>query len=577
MTTFDEEIKSCNCKKFDCQSKFSRDDQIKLRNEYWNIEKMEEKNLFLNKLMIRKPKASTTNIAHHKRERKFTVEYFLPEVNDKEIESTSDDIVVGHVNVRVCEQMFNLTFGITSKKVQVVLKKHQRGTTFQHASTGKKSEKWTKLHQEIVEKVTDHLKIYPTVSSHYRRKYSAKRYFEQDLTPTKIYKKFIKDNPDVKVSLSKFNIVLKRFDVKFFKPKNDQCSFCNKYKNSSKEPEITREYMKHHKRKDEARKQKDKDKERSISDPKFVAIIGDLEASRGIPKDKAGDFFYISKISCYNFSIFNLKDSKGTCYMWDQTIGKRGSNEIGSALKHYINNLSPIIEELVIYMDTCWGQNKNQYVAAMVLKEINCSDNLKSITFKFFESGHNQSEVDSIHSGLERALKSQNMFTPDQLKTIVEGSTNYTLIDLGSRSCPIFDLHKLNGKIIYNQNKYIVTNVDDSKRRVVSASWADAKLIYMENNSQVIQLSHNHSLSKSVEVDTSKKPITSRTRNNSLPSVSKKDLLEVTYQPLSGKKIAVPAKTVKGLHSLVDKGQIPNRYHDFFHSLESSNEENDVQ
>ena len=255
--------------------------------------------------------------------------------------------MIDQVNVKVCEKMFTLTFGITSKKVQVDLKKQQSGSTFRHFAIGQKSKKWVKTNQENEEKIKAHLMKYRTVSYHYKRKYSSKLYFEQNLTHAKIYKNFKRDNPDIKVGLTKFIAVLKTFNVKFYKPKNDQCFLCTKYKNSSKEPEITKNYMEHIERKQQARLQKDADKVRSMSDHKFLAIIGDLEAARNVPRAKSGDFFYVSKISCYNFSIFNLKDSKGTCYMWDQTIRKRGSNEIGSALKHCINNLPPTEQEPV--------------------------------------------------------------------------------------------------------------------------------------------------------------------------------------------------------------------------------------
>ena len=160
------------------------------------------------------------------------------------------------------------------------------------------------------------------------------------------------------------------------------------------------------------------------------------------------------------------------------------------------------------------------------------------------------------------------MFTPEQVKTLVEANRNYTLVDLGSSNCPIFDLHKLNEKIINNENKYITSNDEDSKRRVVSASWADAKLIQMENGSQIIKLSHDHSVTNSVEVDTSKRPVTTRTRKAAKPNVSIQDLKEVNYHRLFEKNLTVPAKLVKGLLTLVDKGQISNRHHGFFHSLE---------
>ena len=56
------------------------------------------------------------------------------------------------------------------------------------------------------------------------------------------------------------------------------------------------------------------------------------------------------------------------------------------------------MQEVVVWADTCGGQNRNQYLSAVLLDIVNdTSNNFESIILKFFESGHSQSEVDSIH------------------------------------------------------------------------------------------------------------------------------------------------------------------------------------
>ena len=557
MNVDDEPIKNCECKRLKCDIKISNEEKVKIRRHYWNIDDMEQKNIFLSKLLVQKPKASSSNLQNSKKTRKFTIEYYLP------VNGDTDE------TLRVCESTFKLTLGITAKKVQTVLKKKRDGTTFRHAGIGKKRTKWLQQHRNHVDLVMDHLRKYPIVPSHYRRKYSTKQYFEQNLTVKKMFEHFASENNGVGIELTKFKRILKNFDIKFHKPKNDQCSMCTKYKNSSKEADITGEFMEHITRKDTARAQKNADKQRSKDDPKFLAIIGDLEAVRNIPKAESGDFYYISKISCYNFSIYNLSDSTGTCYMWDQSKGKRGSNEIGSALKHYIANIPEVVEDLVIYMDTCWGQNKNQMVASMLLKEVNCSKTLKKITLKFFESGHNQSEVDSIHSCMERALKRQELFTPDAVKIKVEATTSYKLIDLGSDTSPIYDLHKLNENIIHNRNNYIQSNREGTKTRVAVASWADAVILQVEKGNQIIKLGNDFDIENAVCVDTSEAPVTNRTRTSKKPKVKPTDITKVKYQRLYENDVPVPQNIVDGIMALVRKGQIPSRYHSYYYGLKT--------
>lgn len=42
-----------------------------------------------------------------------------------------------------------------------------------------------------------------------------------------------------------------------------------------------------------------------------------------------------------------------------------------------------------------------------------------NITHRFFETGHGQSEGDSMHSNIERELKHRVVYTPDQMYTII--------------------------------------------------------------------------------------------------------------------------------------------------------------
>ena len=228
-----------------------------------------------------------------------------------------------------------------------------------------------------------------------------------------------------------------------------------------------------------------------------------------------------------------------------------------------------MVEDLVIYMDTCWGQNKNQMVASMLLKEVNCSKTLKKITLKFFESGHNQSEVDFIHSCMERALKRQELFTPDAVKIKVEATTSYKLIDLGSDTSPIYDLHKLNENIIHNRNKYIQSNREGTKTRVAVASWADAVILQVEKGNQIIKLGNDFDIENAVCVDTSEAPVTNRTRTSKKPKVKPTDITKVKYQRLYENDVPVPQNIVDGIMALVRKGQIPSRYHSYYYGLKT--------
>ncbi|KAE9521569.1 hypothetical protein AGLY_018033 [Aphis glycines] len=82
----------------------------------------------------------------------------------------------------------------------------------------------------------------------------------------------------------------------------------------------------------------------------------------------------------------------GFCFVWDETNGKKGSNEIGSCLLKYIFDLPDSVTHLRGFRDTCGGQNRNQFVCTALLFTVNKKTNLDIIDFKFMESGHSYLE-----------------------------------------------------------------------------------------------------------------------------------------------------------------------------------------
>jgi len=107
--------------------------------------------------------------------------------------------------------------------------------------------------------------------------------------------------------------------------------------------------------------------------------------------------------------------------MWDESQGKRGSNEIGTCLLKFIESMKEKgYKEFSFYSDNCGGQNRNRFIYSMW--------EYASITFKvkithtFLERGHTQSEGDSMHSCVEHAKKGKVIYVPAQWVTLVRCS-----------------------------------------------------------------------------------------------------------------------------------------------------------
>ena len=164
------------------------------------------------------------------------------------------------------------------------------------------------------------------------------------------------------------------------------------------------------------------------SDDKYLAIIVDMEQVSQCPKGNASEFFYVSKLSCYNFSIYDLGSQEGYCYRWDERKSMRGTNETGSCLKHFFNKVvSNKVIEVSLWSDSCGGQNRSQFLSSVLLDVIgDTSNNINIITQKYFESGHSQSEVDTIHSSLDKALQEvDEIYLPSDYRTITKTAVSY--------------------------------------------------------------------------------------------------------------------------------------------------------
>jgi hypothetical protein len=106
----------------------------------------------------------------------------------------------------------------------------------------------------------------------------------------------------------------------------------------------------------------------------------------------------------YNFTVYELKTRDATNYMWTENEAGRGSNEIASALWLKLNDedRKGSVNRIVLFSDTCAGQNRNKTMSTMLMLFLKQCTNVSIIEQKYFESGHSQMECDSVHSTIEQ-------------------------------------------------------------------------------------------------------------------------------------------------------------------------------
>ncbi|MPC80009.1 hypothetical protein E2C01_074572 [Portunus trituberculatus] len=116
----------------------------------------------------------------------------------------------------------------------------------------------------------------------------------------------------------------------------------------------------------------------------------------------------------YNFGVHNLKETTpAMLYVWNKSLAKRGSSEIGSCLLQYINTYVPALTtKLVIFSDNCGGENKNLNLSLLMIRFVQ-SGRFCSIKHYFLMSGHSYMSCDRDFGNLENFFRGREIYTTD--------------------------------------------------------------------------------------------------------------------------------------------------------------------
>ena len=70
-----------------------------------------------------------------------------------------------------------------------------------------------------------------------------------------------------------------------------------------------------------------------------------------------------------NLTILNLQSHQGECFTWTEHEGGRGANEVATIMWIWLQKQDEENKtEVVLYSDTCGGQNRNRMVSTMIIR-----------------------------------------------------------------------------------------------------------------------------------------------------------------------------------------------------------------
>ncbi|KAG5881027.1 hypothetical protein JTB14_018049 [Gonioctena quinquepunctata] len=91
------------------------------------------------------------------------------------------------------------------------------------------------------------------------------------------------------------------------------------------------------------------------------------------------------------------------CFTWKEGVTGRGSQEVGSCVKKYVD-LSPDIQELILWSDSFGGQNRNIKITLLLKAIISSHPSLRTVSSKYLLPGHSYLANDRDFGEIERAL-----------------------------------------------------------------------------------------------------------------------------------------------------------------------------
>lgn len=377
-----------------------------------------------------------------------------PRIGDREAKSFSYTYHIrrGVSKFQVCRDAFCSMHGISAKRVKLIAMKSANSLPL-YEQRGKHNNRANKIPEETRRRVHEHILSFPSEPSHYSREENhGKEYLAPGLDITKMHTLYKEKFPGSPISYDfYFRYFHANFNLRFTKPKSDTCETCDQYANKLKWEMTSEERTQLLKERDHHQTLAAtfftdiKDKFQKAKETEDVeAICYDFQQNMPLPKIPSTDVFYKRQLWVHNFGVSSGKTSRTHCYMYDESVAKKSSNEPISFLKHYIEVvLSPTIRTLYIFSDNCVAQNKNHALTQFLFYQVQCG-RFDQIIQRFPEPGHSFMPCDRSFGIIEKNLrKTERVFVPEDYMRIVKNTSKK------------FDVISVNREMVFNMVEHL--------------------------------------------------------------------------------------------------------------------------
>lgn len=334
---------------------------------------------------------------------------------------------------KICKSFFKKVLQISEGRIEHLLKRRNEGSILVATDQRGKHCSHRKTPLDKINDAMNFIRSLPTYESHYARSISSveKKYLDPSLNLTKLYDDYRKQNQSTAVSKYMFrDIFYRRFNLKFKQPSQDTCDLCNSIKiklqsratNPALKVKLLEQRNNHHVRVENvSREYKEYVEDSILSGGAKVVLVYDLQKVLPTPKLNTNSAYYKRKLSTYNLCIHDATNNRSYMYIWHEGIASRGSQDVTSCLLyHFDHYISEECNEIVLFSDSCGGQNRNINTAIMLSHFLAKNNKIFSITQHFYLRGHSYNICDRRFAIIEKKQKSEsNIYTPSQWKDLI--------------------------------------------------------------------------------------------------------------------------------------------------------------
>lgn len=317
--------------------------------------------------------------------------------------------------------------------------------------------------------IKNHIESFGPSISHYRRQHAPnRRYLANDITVKFMHEDFIDKNPSKKCSYETYRKVVRECNISFTKLGEEECERCvqvelhtkavghegvfQAYKEWAENAldvadddgftncSECKGWLKHKKAAATARRHYKEDSGKIWPDDWSVrsADLQKVMMLPRLPRNKTAVFtrrlvVYHETFAPLGSQTNQRKKMPTLSVVWHEGIAGRSAEEVTSAfvtaLQHHTER---DVKHAIIWADNCTAQNKNWALLTALVTMVNSSESeLDEVNLKFFEPGHTFMSADSVHHGVERAIKrcpGGKLFDFDDFVSAVSQAGNNTEI-----------------------------------------------------------------------------------------------------------------------------------------------------